>query len=119
MATARSTLYKVSLKPDGTKQEALTPQGKKIPCVDGLIIDRTTDKLYPCNSRENAIEVVDLRNNNAVATLAQHGDTDGAGGLPDQPAEVLLKGKRLYVSDFDKPEKTSSTASPTPRTPCR
>ncbi|HEX8328866.1 MAG TPA: hypothetical protein VF629_15105 [Hymenobacter sp.] len=101
------TLYKVSLKADGSlaKQEALTVQGKKIPCVDGLIIDRSSDKLYLCNSRENAIEVVDLRNGNAVTTLAQNGDTDGAGGLLDQPAEVLLKGKRLYVSDFDKPEK--------------
>ncbi|MDB5270292.1 MAG: hypothetical protein JWP58_3332 [Hymenobacter sp.] len=100
-------LYKVSLKPDGTlaKQELLQLQGKAIPCVDGLIIDRTTDKIYLCNSRENAIEVVDLRNGNAVTTLAQNGDTDGTGGKLDQPAEVLLKGKRLYISDFDKPEK--------------
>jgi DNA-binding beta-propeller fold protein YncE len=100
-------LYKVSLKPDGSlaKQEILTLSGKQIPCVDGLIIDRTTDKMYVCNSRQNAIEVVDLRNGNAVTTLAQNGDTDGTGGLLDQPAEVLLQGKRLYVSNFDKPEK--------------
>ena len=100
-------LYKVSLKPDGTfaKQETLTLTGKSIPCVDGLIIDRATDKLYLCNSRQNAIEIVDLRNGNQVTTLARNGDTDGSGGLLDQPAEVLLKGKRLYVSDFDKPEK--------------
>jgi sugar lactone lactonase YvrE len=100
-------LYKVSLKPDGSlaKQEMLTLTGKQIPCVDGLIIDRTTDKMYLCNSRQNAIEVVDLRNGNAVTTLVQNGDTDGAGGRLDQPAEVLLKGKRLYISDFDKPEK--------------
>ncbi|MCI1187626.1 SMP-30/gluconolactonase/LRE family protein [Hymenobacter sp. DH14] len=100
-------LYKVSLKPDGTLagQEILTVIGKTIPCVDGLIIDRATDKMYLCNSRENAIEVVDLRNGNTVTTLAQNPDTDGAGGKLDQPAEVLLKGKRLYISDFDKPEK--------------
>jgi DNA-binding beta-propeller fold protein YncE len=100
-------LYKVSLKPDGSlaKQEILKLSGKPIPCVDGLIIDRATDKMYVCNSRENAIEVVDLRNNNAVTTLAQNGDTDGTGGLLDQPAEVLLKGKRLYISNYDNPEK--------------
>ena len=100
-------LYKVSLKPDGSlaKQETLTLQGKPIPCVDGLIIDRTSDKMYLCNSRQNAIEMVDLRNGNKVTTLAQNGDTDGSGGKLDQPAEVLLKGKRLYISDFDKPEK--------------
>ncbi|MCC3152578.1 hypothetical protein Q3A66_05150 [Hymenobacter sp. BT770] len=101
------TLYKVSLKSDGSlaQQEVLTVQGKKIPCVDGLIIDRATDKMYLCNSRGNAIEIVDLRNGNTVTTLAQNGDTDGSGGLLDQPAEVLLKGKRLYISNFDKPEK--------------
>ncbi|UOQ64377.1 hypothetical protein [Hymenobacter volaticus] len=100
------TFYKMTMKPDGTlaKKEALTLKGKKITCVDGLIIDRKTDKAYLCNSRENAIEVVNLKDN-TVTTLAQNGDTDGTNGLLDQPAEVLLKGNRLYVSDFDKPEK--------------
>ncbi|MCC3158954.1 SMP-30/gluconolactonase/LRE family protein [Hymenobacter sp. 15J16-1T3B] len=101
------TLYRLTLKPDGAldKKEVLTTGGKRIPCVDGLIVDRNTDKLYLCNSRENAIEIVDLKNNNQVTTLAKNGDTDGTGGLLDQPAEVLLKGNRLYISDFDKPEK--------------
>lgn len=98
--------YRITLKPDGSlaKQETLTLTGKQIPCIDGLIIDRATDKAYVCNSRENAIEVINLKDN-SVTTLAQNGDTDGAGGLLDQPAEVLLKGSRLYISDFDKPEK--------------
>ena len=100
-------LYKVSLKPDGSlgKEDILKLNGKPISCVDGLIIDRATDKMYVCNSRENAIMVVDLRNGNAVTTLAQNGDTDGAGGLLDQPAEVLLQGKRLYISNYDNPNK--------------
>lgn len=80
-------LYKISLKPDGSlaKQETLTLKGKQIRCVDGLIIDRMTDKMYVCNSRENAIEVVDLRDGNAVTTLAQNGDTDGT-RRPARPA---------------------------------
>ena len=112
-------LYKVSLKPDGSfaKQEILTPSGKQLPCVDGLIIDRTTDKMYLCNSRENAIEIVDLRNGNKVTTLAQNPDTDGSGGKLDQPAEVLLQGKRLYVSNFDHPAKHfANTKSDAPHT---
>ena len=101
------TIYKMTLDAAGKllKQEVVALQGAKIPCVDGLIIDRKTDKLYLCNSRENAIEVVDLRHNNAVSTLARNADTDGTGGLLDQPAEVLLKGQELLVTDFDKPEK--------------
>ncbi|GAB3294167.1 SMP-30/gluconolactonase/LRE family protein [Hymenobacter tenuis] len=98
--------YRITLKPDGSlaKQETLALTGKQIPCIDGLIIDRATDKAYLCNSRQNAIEVVNLKDN-SVTTLAQNGDTDGRNGLLDQPAEVLLKGNRLYISDFDKPEK--------------
>ncbi|GAA4385951.1 SMP-30/gluconolactonase/LRE family protein [Hymenobacter koreensis] len=100
------TLYRLTLKSDGSldKQDVITPSGKAIPCVDGLIIDRNTDKLYLCNSRENAIEMVDLKTN-SVTTLAQNGDTDGANGLLDQPAEVLMKGNRLYIANFDKPDK--------------
>ncbi|AIZ64032.1 hypothetical protein PK28_10600 [Hymenobacter sp. DG25B] len=112
------TLYKLTLKSDGSlaKKEALQLQGKKIPCVDGLIIDRATDKLYLCNSRQNAIEVVNLKDN-TVTTLAQNGDTDGRNGLLDQPAEVLLKGSRLYISNFDKPEKNFvNTKSDAPHT---
>ena len=112
-------LYKVTLNPDGSfaRQETLTLSGKPIPCVDGLIIDRATDKMYLCNSRENAIEIVDLRNGNKVTTLAQNPDTDGTGGQLDQPAEVLLKGKRLYISDFDHPVKHfANTKSDAPHT---
>jgi len=112
-------LYKVTLNADGSlaRQETLTLSGKQLPCVDGLIIDRATDKMYLCNSRENSIEMVDLRNGNKVTTLAQNPDTDGSGGQFDQPAEVLLKGKRLYISDFDHPVKHfANTKSDAPHT---
>ncbi|MDQ2771584.1 MAG: SMP-30/gluconolactonase/LRE family protein [Bacteroidota bacterium] len=112
-------LYKVSLKPDGSfaRQETLSLSGKAIPCVDGLIIDRASDKMYVCNSRENAIEIIDLRNGNKATTLAQNPNTDGTGGQLDQPAEVLLKGKRLYISNYDNPVKHfANTRSDAPHT---
>ncbi|MBC6605825.1 hypothetical protein H8B13_03250 [Hymenobacter sp. BT188] len=112
------TMYKMTLKPDGTlaKKEAMQLKGEKITCVDGLVIDRATDKIYVCNSRENAIQVINLKNN-SVTTLAKNGDTNGANGLLDQPAEVLLNGKRLYVTNFDKPEKNFvNTKSDAPHT---
>ncbi|MEZ0608194.1 hypothetical protein ACAW74_06755 [Fibrella sp. WM1] len=99
------TLYKVTLKPDGSfASKEVVSVSQPIACVDGLIVDRATNTMYLCNSRMNAIMTVDLANGN-VSTLAQNGDTDGANGRLDQPAEVLLKGKRLYISDYDKPEK--------------
>jgi sugar lactone lactonase YvrE len=112
------TLYRVSLKPDGTfaSQEKVSVAGPKIPCIDGLVIDRATDKAYVCVSRLNAIDVVDLKTG-AHTVLARNGDTDGAGGKLDQPAEVLLKGKQLLVSDYDKPDKKFvNTKSDAPHT---
>lgn len=93
------TLYKLTLKPDGTltKQEEVKVT-ERIPCVDGLIIDRNTNTLYLCNSRMNAIQTVSLADGK-VQTLAQNGNTKGQDGRLDQPAEVLLKGNKLYVSD--------------------
>ena len=100
------TFYKMTLKPDGTlaKQEAVPLTGEKIQCIDGFVIDRKTNKAYVTGARQNAIFVIDLKTNN-VTTLAQNPDTDGAGGKIDQPAEVLLKGNRLYISNYDNPVK--------------
>ena len=99
------TMYKISLKPDGSlARNEVLKLSKPNNCVDGLIIDRATNTMYFCNSRQNAIMTVNLANG-TVGTLAQNGDTGGKDGRLDQPAEVLLKGKRLYIANFDKPEK--------------
>lgn len=110
------TIYKIALKPDGTfAGQSVLKVSEAISCVDGMIIDRKTDKIYVCDSRNNAIKIV--APDGKVSVLAQNGDTDGTGGLLDQPAEVLLKGNRLYISDFDKPEKKFvNTKSDAPRT---
>lgn len=77
------------------------------PFANNLPVEPTTKKAAP----------MDLRNNNNVTTLAQNPDTDGSGGKLDQPAEVLLKGKRLYISDFDHPVKHfANTKSDAPHT---
>lgn len=99
------TLYKVTLKPDGTfASKEVLKVSKSNNCVDGLVIDRATNTMYFCNSRENAIMTVNLADG-TMNTLAQNGNTDGHDGRLDQPAEVLLKGKRLYISNYDKPDK--------------
>ncbi|HEX9957356.1 MAG TPA: hypothetical protein VGA96_08865 [Fibrella sp.] len=99
------TLYKVALKPDGTfASQQVVKVSKSNNCVDGLIIDRTTNTMYFCNSRDNSIMTVSLADG-TMKTLAQNGDTDGHDGRLDQPAEVLLKNKRLYITNYDKPDK--------------
>ncbi|AKD57759.1 SMP-30/gluconolactonase/LRE family protein [Spirosoma radiotolerans] len=98
------TLYKLTLKPDGKlASKEVVNVSQEISCVDGLIIDRKTDVIYLCNSRMNAI--MRVLPDGKVATVVQNGDTDGKDGRIDQPAEVLLKGNRLFITDYDKPEK--------------
>ncbi|QKG55541.1 SMP-30/gluconolactonase/LRE family protein [Hymenobacter sp. BRD128] len=112
------TLYRITLKPDGSfaSQEKVPVGGAKIPCIDGLVIDRATDKAYICSSRLNSIDIVNLKDNTHTV-LARNGDTNGAGGKLDQPAEVLLKGKQLIISDYDKPDKKFvNTKSDAPHT---
>ena len=100
------TLHKLTLNPDGTlaRQEVVPVAAPKIPCIDGLVIDRTTDQAYVTDARLNSVDVVDLKTN-AHTILARNGDTNGAGGRLDQPSEVLLKGKQLIVTDYDNPNK--------------
>ena len=100
------TFHKLTLNPDGSlaKQEVLPVAAPKIPCIDGLVIDRKTDKAYVTSARLNSVDVIDLKTN-AHTILARNGDTDGADGKLDQPSEVLLKGKQLLVTDYDDPVK--------------
>jgi len=100
------TFHKLTLGPDGRllKPEVLPVAAPKIPCIDGLVIDRKTDKAYVTSARLNSVDVIDLKTN-AHTILARNGDTDGTGGKLDQPSEVLLKGKQLIVTDYDDPVK--------------
>ena len=38
-----------------------------------------------------------------VSTLWENGDTNGAGGLLDQPCEPLIRGNELIIANFDMP----------------
>jgi len=55
-----------------------------------------------------------------ITVLAQNGDTDGAGGLLDQPGEPIVRGDELVVTCFDKvtgPDKVN-TKHDSPHTIC-
>jgi len=95
-------MYKMTLNPDGSL--ASKTLFARLPCVDGLVIDRTNDRVYACDSKTNAIRMVAA--DGSVRVLAQNGDTDGSNGLLDQPAEPLLRGSQLVIANFDVPEPT-------------
>ncbi len=107
------TMYKMTLNADGTL--ASKTQFAKLLCIDGIVINRATDNIYVCDAKNNAIRIVSPAG--AVRTLSQNGDTDGSNGLLDEPAEPLLRNNRLYISNYDVPQKgTINTKSDAPHT---
>lgn len=68
--------------------------------VDGLYYDPQTDKLYVADILANAVHAVSM--DGSVETLAQNGDTDGADGSLDGPAEAIVRGRNVIVSNFDR-----------------
>jgi hypothetical protein len=74
----------------------------KMTCVDGLVTDPRTNKIYVADAQKNAIRIVSADDGN-VTTLWENDDTDGTDGLLDQPAEVLVRGDELIIANFDTP----------------
>jgi hypothetical protein len=74
---------------------------RKLSCVDGMVCDRRTGRIYIADSEKNAIQVVDP--GGAVSTLWENGDSDGSDGLLDQPCEPLVRGDELIIANFDMP----------------
>ena len=85
--------------------------------TDGICID-AADNIYVADFSNNAIAKVDPAGR--ITVLAQNGDTDGSGGLLDQPGEPIVRGRELIVTCFDKvtgPDKVN-TGHDKPHTIC-
>jgi len=76
-------------------------QGAHMKCCDGIFCDLRDDKIYVADMILNAAQVVSPEAK--VATVASNGDTDGTGGLIDQPCEVIVRGNELIVVNMDMP----------------
>jgi len=84
--------------------------GKEVPvwakaphmkCCDGIFCDLKTDNIYVADSLANAVQVVSP--DGSIRTLAANKDNDGSRGRLDQPSEVVIRGKKLIVSNMDFP----------------
>jgi hypothetical protein len=77
----------------------------QIGCVDGLFADQARNRLYVADSQDNAVRVVSSTDG-AISSLWENGNSDGADGLLDQPTELLVRGDRLVIANFDLPPAT-------------
>ncbi|MCH7224881.1 hypothetical protein [Haloferula sp. A504] len=67
--------------------------------ADGIEWRAADNRIYVADMLANAVQVVSM--DGSVETLHRNGDTDGVGGLLDQPCEVLVDGDRLVVVNMD------------------
>lgn len=97
-------IFKVAFKPDGSVASCteFVKDWSRMTCVDGIFFDAKRNCIYVADSEKNAIQAVWLPEGK-VTTLWQNGDTDGTGGLLDQPCEPALRGDELVVVNFDMP----------------
>jgi quinol monooxygenase YgiN/sugar lactone lactonase YvrE len=66
---------------------------------DGIVWHKRTRKFYTVGFFENALYAIG--EDGTIETLHQNGDTDGSGGLLDQPAEPVLRGDELIIVNMD------------------
>lgn len=93
-------IYKLTLMPDGEsvhKKEiyATVPKGTG---PDGIAIDEQGN-LYLAGFTSN--QIVKVQTNGDVSVLAKYGDNDGSNGQIDQPADLIVYGNQLIISNFD------------------
>ena len=80
--------------------------GDYFSCCDGIFYDADTNKIYINDSAANAIHafVPPAWGEKAVfETLWENGDTDGADGSLDQPAELVVVDGKMVIANFDWP----------------
>jgi sugar lactone lactonase YvrE len=85
-------------------------------CADGIFFDAMTSNIYVTDSQKNAIRVISPAG--VVSTLWENDDSNGEGGLLDQPAEPTIRGNELIIANFDagftamQPGKNKSSEAP-------
>lgn len=95
-----ATIYR--LTPGRNGQEAASTvfaRDAAMQSADGIIYDPARQQFLTADFLGNAVHRIDRQGR--VTTLHRNGDSDGADGSFDQPAEVILRGDQLIVVNMD------------------
>ena len=95
--------FKLTFTADGSvKSNVKIIDDPSFKCCDGIWCDPKTDKIYLANSARNSIHIYDARKH-TLQMICENDDTDGQGGLLDQPCSACLLGNKLIIVNFDMP----------------
>ncbi len=96
------TIHKLTFDAEGNvTSNTVWVKDEKMKCADGLFFDAKDQRIIVADMIQNAIQFVYL--DGRVETLAMNGDTDGADGGIDQPAEAVRRGDEVIISNMDWP----------------
>jgi len=93
------TDHDYTLDPEKDKDFLPKATKAKMRTTDGICVDKN-DNIYVADFSNNAVARVEPCG--TITVIAQNGDTDGSGGLLDQPGEPIVWGGKLVVTCFDK-----------------
>lgn len=95
-----ATIYKLTLDARN-KATSMTvfARDPQMQSVDGVIFDASRQMFYSADFLGNAVHAIDTKGK--VSTLQKNGDSTGADGTLDQPAEVILRGNELVIVNMD------------------
>ena len=100
-------LYRLVFDGEGNvTTDVIHTAGDYFSCCDGIFYDPDTNKVYVNDSAANAIHAFapPAPGGKAVfETLWENGDTDGADGSLDQPAELVVVDGKMVIANFDWP----------------
>jgi len=100
-------MYRIVFDADGNATtDTIHEAGDYFGCCDGIFYDRDTDKIYINDSAANAIHAFTpppLGQKPVFETLWTNGDTNGADGSLDQPAELVIVDGKMIIANFDWP----------------
>jgi len=100
-------MYRIVFDENGqATTDTIHEAGEYFGCCDGIFYDRDTNKIYINDSAANAIHAFTpppLGQKAVFETLWENGDTDGADGSLDQPAELVIVNGKMIIANFDWP----------------
>jgi sugar lactone lactonase YvrE len=98
-------VYQIVFDADGkAKTNIIHEAGEYFGCCDGIFYYAETNEIYVNDSAANAIHAFTPPAPGAKAvfrTLWENGDTDGADGSLDQPAELVVVDGKMIIANFD------------------
>ena len=93
-------IFKITIDKNGKgTSKLLIDDEKNLVSADGMFWNKADNTIYVTDSAANAVRA--FTTDGKLSTFWINDDTDGSDGLLDQPCEVIVRGKEMFIVCFD------------------